>query len=394
MSSASANSGSSSAARSDRTGPLAGLRVIEMAGLGPGPFCAMLLADLGADVLRIGRPGEQDHVSSLLALERGKAKLQLDLKEPASVSALLDLIAVSDVLIEGYRPGVMERLGLGPNACLRRNPALVYGRMTGWGQDGPLAAAAGHDLNYIALSGALAAIGPAERPVPPLNLVGDFGGGALYLAVGILAALRSAAVTGRGQVVDAAMSEGAAHLMTPFYGLYASGAWSLNRASNFADGGAHFYSIYQSRDGHWWTVAAIEPQFYAAVVQGLGLSEVLPLAEQWDAARWPNDKSHFEAAFAERTSADLAAAFDGKDACVFRVLDMKTAPMHPHNVAREAFVTIDGVLQPAPAPRFSSTPNAFPRAARDVPSAEVMRNTWSDGRSHTARATSDQDPHE
>ncbi|CAG2160611.1 Succinyl-CoA--L-malate CoA-transferase beta subunit [Cupriavidus numazuensis] len=347
-----------------------------MAGLGPGPFCAMLLADLGAQVLRVCRPDQDGHITQLDTLQRGKASLPLDLKKRGAASALLKLAENADVLIEGYRPGVMERLGIGPEPCLARNPKLIYGRMTGWGQDGPLSQMAGHDLNYIAISGALAAIGSPEAPVPPLNLVGDFGGGALYLAVGILAALRFAALTGRGQVVDAAMCEGAAHLMTPFYGLYAEGNWRLSRASNFADGGAHFYGVYQTADSLWVSIGAIERPFYTTLVEGLGLTDQLPVGEQWNEARWPSDRILVAEAIGRRTMRELHTLFDGKDACLMPVLDLAAAPAHRHMRARHSFVKVDGVLQPAPAPRFSATPNPLPKSAKEMPSGLALAASW------------------
>ena len=337
------------------TGPLNGVKILEFSGIGPGPFCGMLLSDMGADVLRIDRKegdrGEKTHVT-----RRGRKSVALDLKQPAARDACLRLMETADALYEGFRPGVMERLGLGPDIALLRNPKLVYGRMTGWGQEGPLSQAAGHDINYIAITGALHAIGTAERPVPPLNLVGDFGGGAMYLAVGMLAALVHARATGQGQVVDAAMSDGAASLMAAFYGHMAGGRWTDQRASNGVDGGAPYYGVYKCADGRWVALGSIEPQFFAILLQKLGITD-FPRDRQRDPAHWPDLRVRLEAAFLARTQADWIAIMEGSDACFAGVLSLADAPSHPHNVARETFVTVDGVLQPAPAPRFSRTPS-------------------------------------
>jgi alpha-methylacyl-CoA racemase len=336
-------------------GPLAGVRILEFNGIGPGPFCGMLLSDMGADVLRIDRQGgdrgEKTHVT-----RRGRKSVALDLKRPEAREACLRLMETADALFEGFRPGVMERLGLGPDVALRRNPKLVYGRMTGWGQDGPLSQAAGHDINYIAVTGALHAIGPAERPVPPLNLVGDFGGGAMYLAVGLLAALLHARATGEGQVVDAAMSDGAAHLMAAFYGHMAGGRWNDRRQANGVDGGAPYYSTYQCADGKWVAVGAIEPQFFAMLLDKLDITD-FPRQHQRDPAFWPELRELLETVFRTRTQAAWMAHMEGSDACFAGVLSLADAPSHPHNVARGTFVSVDGVLQPAPAPRFSHTPS-------------------------------------
>jgi alpha-methylacyl-CoA racemase len=341
-------------------GPLAGLRVLEFAGLGPGPFCAMLLADLGAEVLRIDRadvsPGHRAEV-----LKRGRRSVAIDLKSPQGAAAALRLIDHADALIEGFRPGVMERMGLGPEPCLARNPRLAYGRMTGWGQDGPLAPTAGHDINYIALTGALWATGRADDPPPPpLNLVGDFGGGGMLLAVGLLAAILNARATGRGQVVDAAMTDGSALLMAMFHGMTAMGRWRNARGANLLDGAAPFYDSYRCSDGRYVAAGAIEPTFFAALLAGLGLDPAR-FADRMDPARWPALKAEIAAAFATRTRDDWAASFAGGDACVTPVLDLDEAPAHPHNLARGTFVTRDGVVQAAPAPRFSATPAALDR---------------------------------
>jgi len=343
-------------------GPLAGLRVIEMAGIGPGPFCAMLLADMGAQVIRVerreGAPGSRKDVTG-----RGRRSVALDLKSPAARDAVLRLVVGADALLEGFRPGVMERLSLGPEPCLKANPRLVYGRMTGWGQSGPYAPTAGHDINYIAISGALDAIGTTETPVPPLNLVGDYGGGGMLLAMGMLAALLHAARSGQGQVVDAAMSDGAALLMAPIYGMRAAGRWGAPRGANLLDGGAPFYGVYACADGRHLSVGPIEPQFFAEFLRRLGLPTE-DFAARDDRAHWPALRARIAAALAARTRDDWAAIFDGSDACVAPVLSMAEAPAHPHNAARGTFFERDGVVQPAPAPRFSATPSAPGAPAR------------------------------
>lgn len=335
-------------------GPLKGVRVVEFAGLGPAPFCGMLLSDLGADVIRIdrrdARPAAAHHVT-----HRGRKSVALNLKDPKAVSLCLDLMSRAEIVFEGFRPGVMERLGLGPDVALKRNPKLVYGRMTGWGQDGPLAQAAGHDINYIALTGALHAIGTKERPVPPLNLIGDFGGGSLYLALGLLSALLHARATGQGQVVDAAMVDGASSLMSYFYGFRAEGVHSADRASNRLDGGAHFYDVYKCLDGKWIALGSIEPQFYALLREKAGLADPAfdaPL----DRSRWPELKAKLADVIAMKTRADWCELMEGTDVCFAPVLEIDEAPTHPHNIARGAFVNVAGVVQPAPAPRFSATP--------------------------------------
>ncbi len=339
------------------SGPLNGVRILEFNGIGPGPFCGMLLSDLGADILRIDRKdgdrGEKTHVT-----RRGRKSVALDLKQPEARAACLRLIGTADALFEGFRPGVMERLGLGPDVALAHNPRLVYGRMTGWGQTGPLAQAAGHDINYIAITGALHAIGGADKPVPPLNLVGDFGGGALYLALGILAALLHTRTTGEGQVVDAAMSDGAASLMAGFYGHMAGGRWNDRREANGIDGGAPYYGVYRCRDGRFVALGAIETQFFAEALDRLGIHD-FPRERQRDPATWPDLRARLEAAFLTRTQAEWIASMEGSDACFAGVLSLADAPNHPHHVARGTFATIDGVVQPAPAPRFSRTPGAI-----------------------------------
>jgi alpha-methylacyl-CoA racemase len=358
-------------------GPLSGLRVVEMVGIGPCPFAAMMLADMGADVIRIDRKPDVNPASAAPnpypmlgtkhdVMARGRRSLALDLKHPRARQLLLDLVAKADALVEGFRPGVMERLGLGPDVCHDRNPKLVYGRVTGWGQHGPLAQAAGHDLNYVALSGMLQAMGDADRPPsPPLNLVGDFGGGGMMLAFGVVCAMLEARTSGRGQVVDAAMTDGAALLGAMMYGLRAHGSWSAARGANLLDGGAPFYATYACADGRFIAVGAIEPQFYARLLALAGADDSA-FARQWRQDDWPALKDRFAALFATRTRDDWCALLEGTDACFAPVLDMDEAPRHPHNAARQTFVDVDGVTQPAPAPRFSRTPGqAGPVAAPD-----------------------------
>ncbi|HVI32894.1 CaiB/BaiF CoA-transferase family protein [Phenylobacterium sp.] len=340
-----------------RQGPLSGLKVIEFAGIGPGPFCGMLLSDLGADVIRIDRKGGRGGAPSDITA-RGRRSVALDLKSPAAIEACLKLMEGADAILEGFRPGVMERLGLGPDVALARNPKLVYGRMTGWGQTGPYAQAAGHDMNYIAITGALHAIGTKDKPVPPLNLVGDFGGGALYLAFGLLAGVIHARETGKGQVVDCAMSDGAASLMAMFYGFKASGMWQEERRANLLDGGAHFYDTYQCADGKWVSIGSIEPQFYALLLEKTGISDP-DFQAQMDRAAWPKLHDKLAAVIATKTRDEWTAIMGGTDVCFAPVLDLDEAPKHPHNVARQTFVEVAGVTQPAPAPRFSATPGAI-----------------------------------
>jgi alpha-methylacyl-CoA racemase len=337
-------------------GPLANLKIVEFAGIGPGPMCGMLLADLGADVLRIERiQARQIRLRSPI-LNRSRRSVALDLKKPEGVETALKLLDQADALIEGFRPGVMERLGLGPDVCLGRNPKLVYGRMTGWGQDGPLARAAGHDINYIALTGALRAIGPKDHPPsPPLNLVGDFGGGALYLAFGLVCGILEAVHSGKGQVLDVAMVDGAASLMTSIYGSRSIGAWKDDRQSNQTDGGAHYYGAYETRDRKFISIASIEPQFYAELLERLGLDGA-DLPEQLDREQWPDLKRKLEALFKTKTRDEWCDLLEGTDVCFAPVLSMAEAPDHPHMKARGAFVDVGGVVQPAPAPRFSRTP--------------------------------------
>ncbi|KQP13095.1 CaiB/BaiF CoA-transferase family protein [Pseudorhodoferax sp. Leaf267] len=355
-------------------GPLQGLKVIEMAGIGPGPFCAMLLADMGAEVVRIERPGTRANPHDILA--RGRSVLQLDLRADGAAAGVLDAIASADVLIEGFRPGVMERLGLGPAACHARNPRLVYGRMTGWGQHGPLAKAAGHDINYIAISGALHAIGRSgEAPVPPLNYVGDFGGGAMLLAFGLLAALHETQRSGQGQVVDAAMTDGAALLSAMMLGMKAAGQWSNQRGENMLDGGAHFYDTYACADGKYVAIGAIEPQFYALLRERCGIADDPAFDAQLDTDRWPLLKLRMADLFRTRTRDAWCALLEGTDACFAPVLDWDEAPAHAHNVARQTFVEVGGLVQPAPAPRFSRTAAQVPPAVAPD-SAEAVLRRW------------------
>ena len=335
-------------------GPLAGLKIIEFAGIGPGPFCGMLLSDLGADVVRIDRKG-QGRANPSDITSRGRRSVGLDLKNPAAIETCLKLMEGADAVFEGFRPGVMERLGLGPDVALARNPKLVFGRMTGWGQFGPYANAAGHDMNYIAITGALHATGTKDKPVPPLNLVGDFGGGALYLAFGLMAGVISARATGKGQVIDCAMSDGAASLMSMFYGFKAAGGWKEERRSNLLDGGAHFYDTYQCADGKWVSIGSIEPQFYALLLEKTGISDPAFTA-QMDRAGWDSLRDKLGAVFATKTQAQWCEIMGATDVCFAPVLDLDEAPKHPHNVARATFVDVGGVIQPAPAPRFSATP--------------------------------------
>ncbi|MFG2611096.1 MULTISPECIES: CaiB/BaiF CoA transferase family protein [Streptomyces] len=352
-------------------GPLTGVRVVELAGIGPGPFAAMLLADLGADVVRVDRPGGAglgiDPASDLT--NRNKRSVLLDLKSDEGPARVLDLVERADILIEGYRPGVAERLGVGPEACLARNPKLVYGRMTGWGQDGPLAERAGHDIAYLALTGTLSMIGkPDEPPVVPANLVGDYAGGSLYLVVGVLAALQHARAHGEGQVVDAAIVDGAAHLATMIHGMLAAGSWQDRRGTNLLDGGCPFYGTYATSDGGHMAVGPLEGQFYAEFAGLLGIADAFP--DRWDLARWDELRAAVTERFLTRTRAEWTEVFDGTDACVAPVLSLTEAPHHPHLAARSTFVEHSGLTQPAPAPRFSATPVSV-RGGPALPGADT-----------------------
>jgi alpha-methylacyl-CoA racemase len=371
---------------------LSGCRVVELGGIGPGPFAGMMLEDLGADVVRVDRPDEPDRAPGAERfdlLRRGKKSVVLDLKRREDAETALGLAGAADVLIEGFRPGVAERLGLGPDDCLARNPSLVYGRMTGWGQDGPMADLAGHDITYIALTGALHAIGPADGPPQiPLNLLGDFGGGGAYLVVGILAALWAVRNGAPGQVVDAAIVDGTTHILASTYGALAAGAWADERGANMLDGGAPFYSVYACSDGRYMATGALEPKFYAEFVAKLGLDE--DPANQHDRSGWPGLRSRIAAAFATRTQAEWTQVFAGSDACVAPVLSLREAARHPHMAARGSLFTQDGVVQPAPAPRFSATPAApvtSPASRGQHHPAEILAE-WSAGKPQPARLTS------
>ena len=336
-------------------GPLAGIRVVEFAGIGPGPFAAMLLSDMGAEVIRIDRKGGRTPHKSDVTM-RGRSAVALDMKKPEAVEAALKLIDNADALLEGFRPGVMERLGVGPDVCLKRNPKLVYGRMTGWGQTGPLANAAGHDINYIALTGALHGIGEkGGKPIPPLNLVGDFGGGALYLAFGMVCALLEAKGSGKGQVIDTAMTDGAASLMSMFYGMVAMGMWKDERGVNLLDTGTHFYNTYETKDGKYVALGSIEPQFYRELMEKTGITDEA-FSAQMDRDAWPALTEKLAAVIKTKTRDEWDEIMLGSDVCYAPVLSIAEAPNHPHNVARKTFVEVDGVVQPAPAPRFSRTP--------------------------------------
>ena len=365
-------------------GPLHGVKIVELAALGPAPMGVMLLADLGADVLRIerkpragSRPTADLFDPKIDILNRNRSVIALDLKQPEAIEAALRLIATADVLVEGFRPGVTERLGLGPEVCLARNPRLVYGRMTGWGQSGTLAQTAGHDINYLSLSGALHAIGEkGGKPIVPLNLVADCGGGAMLLAMGVLAGVIEARRTGQGQVVDVAMTDGSATLMTMMYTLKAMGQWSSERGSNLLDGGAHFYDTYQCRDGKWLSVGAIEPQFYALLLEKTALHDDPAFLAQWDRSQWPALKAKLAAVLLTRSRDEWCAVFAGSDACVAPVLDMDEAPLHPHNQSRQTFIAVEGVTQPAPVPRFSRTPAAAPTAPRPASQEGAVLSDW------------------
>ena len=349
-------------------GPLSGYRIIEIAGIGPGPFAAMMLADMGAEVIRVERAqsvrGQAPDGAHWDVLLRGRRNVAIDLKNPDGVEALLLLVEHADALIEGFRPGVMERLGIGPDACIARNPKLVFGRMTGWGQDGPYAASAGHDINYISLAGALAHFSRAgEAPVPPLNMVGDFGGGGMFLAYGVVCALLEAQKSGKGQVVDSAMVDGSAVLMSMFWAMKNIGIFDENKpGTNLLDTGAHFYDVFECSDGKYVSIGSIEPQFYALLLEKTGLADDPAFAKQMDASHWPALKIKLADVMRTKTSAQWCKIMEGTDVCFAPVLTMSEAAKHPHNVARQTFIEVDGVTQPAPAPRFSRTATALPTA--------------------------------
>ncbi len=365
-----------------RPGPLAGLKVVEMAGIGPGPFTAMLLADLGADVIRVERPNAGAPIPMAARFDnnnRGRPRVALNLKDDADRAALWRLIDAADMLVEGFRPGVMERLGFGPDECLSHNKRLVFGRMTGWGQDGPLAHLAGHDLNYLGLTGAVAAFGPQDGPAwPPLNLVADFGGGGMYLAFGMMAAHRHAVATGEGQVVDAAMVDGASLLMNMAYGMRSGGITPNDGGGNILDGGAPFYGVYRCKDGKEITLCCLEVQFYAAFVERAGLAGDPAFASQFDQSTWPEMKRRLTEFFLQKDRDDWAQQFGDVDACLFPVLTMEEAPAHPHNAARGTYEAIQGSQHAAPGPRFSATPAAGTSEASDnVSGVEEVLSAWS-----------------
>ncbi|MET0372102.1 MAG: CaiB/BaiF CoA-transferase family protein [Sphingobium sp.] len=360
---------------SESQGPLLGVRVVELAAQGPAPFCGMMLSDMGADVVRIDRPNAAMQ-RELGILERGRRSVMLDLKSPSERQAALGLIAKADILIEGYRPGVMERLGLGPDVALGINPTLVYGRMTGWGQSGPIAPKGGHDLNYVAMSGALHMIGPKERPMSPLNLVGDYGGGGTFLTMGVLAALVHARRTGQGQVVDASMIDGISTLMAANYGSLASGRLVEEREANGLNGSSPWGNVYRCSDGHFIAFQAYEPQFYREMLSGLGLGDDPLFEPQHDAAVWPEQRARIAAVVETRSRAEWTEHFADSDACFSPVLTMSEAQRHPHMRARDAFQLSDDMLQPAPAPRFSATPGAIagPQRPAGADQQEVFRS--------------------
>jgi len=358
-------------------GPLKGIRVIEMAGIGPGPFCAMMLSDMGAEVIRVDRLSQKGTGHRANVLGRGRRSLALDLKNPKAVDTVLSLIDKADIVIEGFRPGVMERLGLGPDICLARNSGLVFGRMTGWGQDGPLAKAAGHDINYISIAGALGAMGYSDRPpAPPLNLVGDFGGGAMYLLAGVLAALIERSSSGKGQVIDAAMTDGTASLLSGFFGLMAMDMWTIDRSSNKLDGGAHYYGSYECSNGKYISIGSIEPQFYALLLEKAEITDPLFQVQQ-DQLAWPTLKEKLAKLFIQKTREQWCVLMEGTDICFAPILDLGEAPNHPHNKARNTYVEFEGVVQPSPAPRFSRTQSKIQSAASLVGEhSEEILSDW------------------
>lgn len=353
------------------TGPLQGIRIIELAGIGPGPFAGMMLADHGAEVIRVDRPGAR--IDARDPLLRGRRVIGVDLKSAEGKALVLDLVKSADALFEGFRPGVTERLGLGPTDCHAINPRLVYGRMTGWGQFGPYANAAGHDINYIALAGALHAYGRAgDKPTPPINMVGDFGGGGMMLAFGMVSALLHAKTTGQGQVIDCAMTDGAAALMAMIWGFRANGIWKDERGVNLLDTGAHMYDTYECADGKWISIGSLEPQFYTLLLEKTGLKDDADFRQQMNSANWPALKERLAALFKTRTRHDWCADMEMTDVCFAPVLSMSEAPHHPHNVARGTFVESDGVMQPAPAPRYSATVSDTPRMTKTVDTDAIL----------------------
>ncbi len=358
-------------------GPLAGFKIIELAGIGPGPFAGMLFADMGAEVISVERASVKSDRGLPDCSRRGKRSIALNLKSAEGIAALLRLVEQADALFEGFRPGVMERLGIGPDVCLERNPKLVYGRMTGWGQFGPLAKAAGHDINYISLTGALHAMGRAgEKPVPPLNLVGDYGGGGMFLVTGMLAAMLEAQRSGKGQVVDAAMTDGSAVLMAMFHSMQAMNMWTTKRGVNLLDSGAHFYDVYETLDGKYVSIGSIEPQFYALLLEKAQLDPQV-FGRQMDSRHWPELKEKLVAVFKTKTQAEWCELMEGSDVCFAPVLDFLEAKDHPHNVARETYIDVDGMVQPAPAPRFSRTPGEVAFGSRPQGAdTEAVLGAW------------------
>lgn len=348
---------------SENAGPLKGIRIIELGSIGPGPFAAMMLADNGAEVIRIERPGEWNPRDVLL---RSRKVLKLNLKDADDIIKLRELLKSADAMIEGMRPGTLERLGLGPDVLLADNPALVIGRMTGWGQTGPYSAYAGHDINYIALSGALHATGPKERPTAPPAMLGDFGGGGMLMAFAVTSAILNARSTGEGQVIDCAMVDGSALLMSAFYGGYASGAWKDARGENMIDGGAHFYGAFETADGKFVTIGSIEPQFYSLLLETLGIDTDPDFADQLDESRWSHLKERIAKIIKTKSQSEWCAIMEHTDICFAPVLGLEDAPKHPHAVARNAFVDVDGITQPAPGPRYSATPLETPQLPREV----------------------------
>ncbi len=357
-------------------GALAGIKVLEMAGIGPAPFCSMMLADMGAEVVRIDRLNQKGTGHRGNIPLRSRRSLALDLKNPDAVATVLRLVEKADVILEGFRPGVMERLGLGPDVCLEKNPGIVFGRMTGWGQEGPLAMAAGHDINYISIGGALGAMGYADRPpAPPLNLIGDFGGGAMYLLTGILAALLERGNSGKGQVIDAAMTDGTASLLSPAYGMMAMDMWTTNRQDNKLDGGAHYYGSYECSDGKYISIGSIEPQFYALLLELCEIEDE-EFKLQNDKDHWPSLRGKLEALFKTRNRDQWCELMEATDVCFAPILDLQEAPEHPHNKSRGTFTEYEGVLQPTPAPRFSRTPSSI--SARPCLAGEHSEEILSD----------------
>jgi alpha-methylacyl-CoA racemase len=358
-------------------GPLKGVRIVELGGLGPAPFAGMMLADNGAEVIRINRIGEV--IPRGDALQRSRKVLNLDLKSPADIRTLLDVVETADALIEGFRPGTLERLGIGPEVLFAQNARLVVGRMTGWGQDGPYAPCAGHDLNYLALSGALHATGPADCPIAPPAMLGDFGGGGMMLAFAVTAAILHARVTGEGQVVDCAMVDGSALLMAAFYTMYAAGNWKNERGKNFIDGGAHFYGAYKTADGKFVSIGSIEPQFYALLMERLGLTDDPDFSVQLDESRWPELRAKLERLFLTKTRDEWCELLEHSDVCFAPVLSLTEAPLHPHAVARSAFAVVDDVVQPAPGPRYSATRLDPPSSPVKVSHADLVASSCQAG---------------